>query len=67
MSKGSIESRLKDLEKRTAILEEPQPAEVAYAQRYFSENGEWPEGTRPKVRELAERLMAFSDAAMNIV
>jgi hypothetical protein len=67
MSKGSVESRLRDLEKRTAVLEEPQPGEVAYAMRYFSEHGEWPEGTRPQVRDMAGRLMAASDAVMSIV
>lgn len=66
-SKSSIESRLRDLEKRTETLEKPQPGEVAHAMRYFHENGsEWPEGTRSQVRELAERLIASSEAGMAI-
>jgi hypothetical protein len=59
---SSVKGRIKKLERMTVIMAEPQPGEVAEAMMDFHEHGEW--GTRPQVKELAERLMANSQAGM---
>ena len=67
MSGSSVKSRLKKLEGRATIMAEPQPGEVATAMMEFHEyGGRWPIGTRPQVRNLAERLMDSSAACMAI-
>lgn len=60
----NVKGRLRKLERGTAILAEPQPGEVAEAMQTFHGQNGWPAGTRPNVKELAERLMANSQAGM---